>query len=324
MAIDTTASNLRDPSSEEHLLQPSPNALRRLLKRKVAVLCLIIIITIYLAGLFAPLAAPYGFNQIDLDNTFAGPSLEHPFGTDRLGRDVLSRIMWSAQTTVIVSAAAVFSGGIVLGVGLGLIAGYLGGRTDNIIMRIGDAFFALPDILLLIIIVATVRDRVVGLFRNFEDWSGFPGIVSSGAPDYFLIFTALALFSWVGMARVIRSQVLALRESDYILAAQAMGASVRRILFRHLLPNVSNIIIVSVSFSLGAAAAAEVGLSFLGIGVRPPHPSFGAMIFDAAGPRNILNHPNLVFIPSAVIASLLFAFALLGDALNDVLSPRRR
>ena len=304
--------------------RPRPSAVRRLLSRKVAVVCLVVIAIVYLAGLFAPLAAPYGFNDIDLDNTFAGPSLDHPFGTDRLGRDVLSRVMWSAQTTVIVSAAAVLSGGIVLGVGLGLLSGYVGGRLDTFIMRIGDAFFALPDILLLIIIVATVRDRVVDVFRDVEGWSGVGGIVSSGAPDYILIFTALALFGWVGMARVIRSQVLAIRESDYVLAARAMGAPTWRILYRHLLPNVSNIVIVSVSFSLGIAAAAEVGLSFLGIGVRPPHPSFGAMIFDTAGPRNILAHPNLIFIPSAIIASLLFAFALLGDALNDVLSPRRR
>jgi ABC-type dipeptide/oligopeptide/nickel transport system permease subunit len=191
-------------------------------------------------------------------------------------------------------------------------------------MRLADAFFALPDILLLIIIVATIRGKVVEAFRNFEEWSGIGGIVSSGAPDYFLIFTALALFGWVGMARVIRSQVLSLRESDYVLASRAMGASVWRVIFRHLLPNVSPIVIVAVTFALGAAGATEVGLSFLGIGIQPPHPSFGAMIFDAAGARNVLAHPNLIFIPSAVIAALLLAFALLGDALNDVLNPRRR
>ena len=304
--------------------RPAAGVLRRLLRRKLAVISLAVIAVIYLAGLLAPVAAPHSFSEIDLENVFAGPSLEHPFGTDRLGRDVLSRVIWSAQTTVIVSAAAVLSGAIVLGVGLGLLAGYLGGRIDNLIMRLADTFFALPDILLLIIITATMRDKVVDAFGNFEEWSGIGGIVESGAPFYFLVFVALALFGWVGMARVIRSQVLALRESDYVLAARAMGASVWRVLFRHLLPNVSNIIIISLTFSLGAAGAAELGLSFLGIGIQPPHPSFGAMIFDAAGPRNILAHPNLIFIPAAVIAALLFAFNLLGDALNDVLNPRRR
>ena len=323
MAVRAAAGSQEEPL-EVAEGRPTRSAFRRLLSRKIAVVCLIVIAIIYLAGLFAPIAAPYGFNEIDLENTFAGPSWEHPFGTDRLGRDVLSRVMWSAQTTIIISGAAILSGSLILGVGLGLLAGYVGGRLDNFIMRVADIFFALPDIILLLIIVATLQGRVVDIFRDFEDWSGFGGIVSSGAPDYFLIFTALALFGWVGMARVIRSQVLALRESDYVLAARAMGASVWRIMFRHLLPNVSNLIIVAVTFSLGAAAAAEVGLSFLGIGVRPPHPTFGAMIFDAAGTRAVAAHPNLIFIPSAVIAALLFSFALLGDALNDVLSPRRR
>lgn len=323
MAVRAAAGSPEEPL-EVAEGRPTRSAFRRLLSRKIAVACLIVIAIIYLAGLFAPIAAPYGFNDIDLENTFAGPSWEHPFGTDRLGRDVLSRVMWSAQTTVIISGAAILSGSLVLGVGLGLLAGYIGGRLDNFIMRLADVFFALPDIILLLIIVATLQGRVVDIFRDFEDWSGFGGIVSSGAPDYFLIFTALALFGWVGMARIIRSQVLALRESDYVLAARAMGASVWRIMFRHLLPNVSNLIIVAVTFSLGSAAAAEVGLSFLGIGVRPPHPTFGAMIFDTAGTRAVAAHPNLIFIPSAVIAALLFAFALLGDALNDVLSPRRR
>ena len=321
MAVE--AAGLEEPLAVAEV-RPRAGVLRRLLRKKVAVVCIIVIAIIYLAGLLAPLVAPYSFSEIDLENVFAGPSLEHPFGTDRLGRDVLSRVILSAQTTVIVSAAAVLSGGLALGVSLGLLAGYVGGRLDNFIMRLADAFFALPDILLLIIIVATVHDKVVDMFRNFEEWSGIGGIVESGAPDYFLIFTALALFGWVGMARIIRAQVLSLRETDYVLAARAMGASVWRVIFRHLLPNVSNIIIVAVTFSLGAAGAAEVGLSFLGIGVRPPHPTFGAMIFDAAGPRNILAHPNLIFIPSAVIAALLLAFNLLGDALNDVLSPRRR
>jgi ABC-type dipeptide/oligopeptide/nickel transport system permease subunit len=323
MVVTGASGGLAEPL-EAVEMRRGAGALRRLLRKRIAVVCLLVIAVIYLAGLLAPFVAPHGFNDIDLENTFSGPSLEHPLGTDRLGRDVLSRVIWSAQTTLIVSGAAVLSGGLLLGVGLGLLAGYVGGRLDNFIMRVADAFFALPDILLLIIIVATVRDKVVDMFRNFEEWFGIGGIVSSGAPDYFLIFTALSLFGWVGMARVIRSQVLSLRESDYVLAARAVGASVWRVIFRHLLPNVSNIIVVSVTFSLGVAGAAEVGLSFLGVGVRPPHPSFGAMIFDAAGARNIQAHPSLIFIPSAVIAALLLAFNLLGDALNDVLNPRRR
>jgi oligopeptide transport system permease protein len=298
-------------------------ALRRLLRKRLAMFCLVVIVVIYLAGLLAPLVSPYGYNEQDLENTFAGPSLAHPLGTDRLGRDMLSRVIWASQTTVIISAAAIFTGGLVLGVGLGLLAGYAGGRLDNFIMRVADAFFALPDILLLLLITVTVRPRVEGLFDKFKSWPVAGGLVEAGAPDYFLVFGALALFGWVGIARLIRSQVLSLRENDYVLAARASGASVGRILARHLLPNVGNIIIVSVTFSLGAMAGTEIMLSWLGIGITYPHPSFGGMIYDGSDLSSLRAHPHLLLVPATVVALLLFAFNLLGDALNDVLSPRR-
>jgi ABC-type dipeptide/oligopeptide/nickel transport system permease subunit len=298
--------------------------LRRLLRKRLAMVCLVVILVIYLAGILAPLVAPYGYNKQELDNAFAGPSLAHPLGTDRLGRDMLSRVIWASQTTVIISAAAIFTGGLVLGVGLGLLAGYAGGRVDNFIMRVADAFFALPDILLLLLITATVRPRVEGLFDKFKSWPVAGGLVGAGAPDYFLVFGALALFGWVGIARLIRSQVLALRESDYVLAARAMGASLGRILARHLLPNVTNIITVSVTISLGAMAGTEIMLSWLGIGITYPHPSFGAMIAEGSDLSSLRAHPHLLLVPATVVALLLFAFNLLGDALNDILSPRRR
>ncbi len=314
---------LEEPLEEEPL-QPRPGALSRLMRRQLAVICLAIIVAIYLAGILAPWVAPYGYNKQDLDNAFAGPTLEHPLGTDRLGRDMLSRVMWSAQTTVIISVAAIVTGGLALGVGLGLLAGYARGWVDSVIMRVADAFFALPDILLLLLITATVRPRVDDLFDELKPWPVMGGLVDAGAPDYFLIFGVLALFGWVGISRVVRSQVLALRETDYVLAARAMGGSVWRVLGRHLLPNVSNIIIVSVTFSLGAIAGTEIMLTWLGIGVQPPHPSFGAMIWDGSSLTTLRAHPNLLLVPAVVVALLLFAFNLLGDALNDVLSPRRR
>jgi ABC-type dipeptide/oligopeptide/nickel transport system permease subunit len=261
---------------------------------------------------------------VDFGNTFAGPSLDHPFGTDRLGRDMLSRVMWASQTTVIISAAAILTGGLALGVTLGLLAGYAGGRTDNVIMRVADAFFALPDILLLLLITATVRPRVEDFFERFDGWPVLGGLIDQGLPDYFLIFGALSLFGWVGMARIVRSQVLSLRETDYVLAARAAGARTPRVLFRHLLPNVSNIVVVAITFSLGSIAGAEIALTWLGIGIQPPHPSFGVMIFDASGLTNLRAHPELMLVPAVVVAALLFAFNLLGDALNDVLSPHRR
>ncbi len=314
------------PALEQPEVRPVPSfrVLRRLARRPLAVLALVVIVAIYMAGILAPWAAPYSFNKTDFEHRFVGPSLDHPLGTDRLGRDLFSRAMWSAQTTVIVSGAAILTGGLALGVTLGLLSGYAGGRLDNLIMRLADAFYAVPTILLLLIINATLKDRVEDIFRDVEDWTGIGGLVSSGAPSYFLVFGALSLFGWVGMARLVRSQVLSLRESDYVLAAQAAGASTRRILFRHLLPNITNLMVVAVTLSLGAVAGTEVALSWLGIGVQPPHPSFGAMIFDGSGPTNLRAHPNLLLVPAAVVAGLVLSFNLLGDVLTDILSPKRR
>ncbi|MFQ5471717.1 MAG: ABC transporter permease [Dehalococcoidia bacterium] len=168
---------------------------RRLAKRPVAVVAIVIIVIIYGAGLFAPIVSPYGFNKTDFENRFAGPSVEHPLGTDRLGRDTLSRLIWSAQTTVIISAAAVVTGSLVFGVTAGLVAGYFGGRTDAVIMRVADTFFSVPTILLLLIINSTLEGRVDSLFRDVEDFLGTDWIVSSGAPSYFLVFGALAIFA---------------------------------------------------------------------------------------------------------------------------------
>lgn len=321
MAVETVAPALEGAPEAP---APGPSLIRRLLRRRLAALALAVIAVIYLAGLLAPVAAPYSYTDADFENTFAGPSLEHPFGTDRLGRDMLSRVMWSAQTTVIVSVLTLATGGMALGVTLGLVAGYAGGRTDNIIMRLGDLFYSVPTILLLLIINATLRQRVEGAFADFEDWSGIEGIVDSGAPSYILVFGALSIFGWVGMARLIRSQVLSLREMDYVLAARAAGAGMGRIILRHLLPNVTNIIVVAATLLLGTAAGAEVALTWLGIGIQPPHPSFGSMIFDGSGLTNLRAHPNLLLVPASVVAALLLSFNLLGDALNDVLSPRRR
>lgn len=299
-------------------------ALRRLARKRLAVACLVVILLFYMAGIFAPLLAPYGNDEQDLDATLQGPSARHLLGTDRLGRDMLSRLIWASRTTVIVTAATILTGGIVLAVGLGLLAGYRGGLVDSIIGRVGDVFYSLPGLVMLILITATMRPKVQELARHLEGWTGIGGIRDSGAPDYFLVFGALSLFGWVGGARVIRSQVLSVRESEYVVAARTMGASTARIILRHILPNVSNIIIVSVSASLGAIAGSEVALTWFGVGVQPPTPSFGAMIYEGSGLRAINAHPYLLLEPGLAVASLIFAFNLLGDALTDILTPRAR
>ncbi len=300
---------------------PFAVAMRRLLRKKIAVAALAFIAVFYFCGIFAPWVAPHSFTDQDLDNTLQGPSLEHPFGTDRYGRDMFSRVIWASRTTVVITVATLATGGLVLAVGLGLLAGYAGGKVDTAIMRLGDILFALPGLPMLIMINASLGDRVrhIGLLETMED-----ALRIDGFPDYVVIFGALSLFAWVGGARLIRSQVLALRETEYVEAARAMGASTTRIIVHHLLPNVSNIVIVSLSASLGAIATTEIALSWFGVGVQPPTPSFGVMLYEGGSIRTLQADPHLLIVPAVVVATLIFSFNLLGDALNDVLTPRAR
>ncbi len=303
---------------------PFAAAMGRLLRKKLAVLAIVIISVFYLSAVFADLVAPYGYDEQDLGVSLQNPSWRHPFGTDRLGRDQLSRVIYSTRATAIVTAATLLTGGLLLGVGLGLLSGYAGGRTDAAITRVGEVFYVLPGLLILIVFRAALGDRVREAAIRFEDWSGWDGLVDFGVADYFALFAALSLFSWVGTARLIRSQVLSLREREFILAARASGASTSRILRHHLLPNVTNLIIIGLSAGLASIAGSEIALSWLGLGVQPPAPSFGRLINEFSGPFVLRTHPYLLLFPALVVALLFYAFNLLGDALNDVLNPRRR
>ncbi|MFQ5933389.1 MAG: ABC transporter permease subunit [Dehalococcoidia bacterium] len=255
------------------------------------------------------------------------PSLDHPFGTDWLGRDYFSRIIYGIRTTVIITVASVLTGSLLIGLFMGATAGFFGGKIDNIILRVGEIFLAFPGILLVILIAATVRPRFEEWARSFESWSGIEGIVRSGAVDYFVVFAALTMFGWVGMARLVRGQILHLKESQYVDAARAMGASNARLITRHLLPNAISPVIVSVSMGMGSVAGAEIVLSFFGIGVQPPNPSLGRMIAENFGAANLSilrNDPHLILVPVFTIAIIIYAWNLLGDGLNDVLNPRTR
>ncbi len=299
-------------------------AIRHLLRKKIAVVCLIVIAAFYVIGILAPWIAPYGYSEQNLDLSFDGPSWAHPFGTDRNGRDVLSRNMFAARTTVIVTLATVSTGSILLPLTFGMLAGYRGGWIDATINRIGEILASMPGLPMLILINVTLRPRVVSWVENVEDLVGWSWMTRSGFADYFLIFFVLSLFGWVTGARLIRAQVLTLRGSEFILAAEASGASTKRVLFQHLLPNILPLVVVGLSASLGAIAGTEIALTFLGVGIQPPHPSFGALITDGASRSVLENHPELLLVPALTVASLVFAFNLLGDALNDVLTPRSR
>ena len=298
-------------------------SLRRLLSNRVGVACLGVILLLYGAGILAPVVTPYGYNDQDLTNVKQSPSLAHPFGTDRLGRDQLTRVIYGLRTTVIITIATVSTGALALGITLGLAAGYFGRITDTVIMRVGEISSAFPELFLVLIITSTLRQPMVDWLRGDLGAVGAT-IVRLGIADYFVLSLALAIFSWFGMARLVRGQVLQAREEQFVEAARAIGSSTRRMLFRHLLPNVMGPVIVTLSASLGAVAGSEILLSFLGIGIQPPTPSLGLMIFENGSLSVLRTTPHLLLFPVSTLAVLLFTFSLLGDAVNDAFNPRTR
>ena len=320
---------LRSEAQAEPLAAPQRGrnylaiSLRRLLANRVGVACLSVILLLYGAGILAPLVTPYGYNDQDLTNVKQSPSLSHPFGTDRLGRDQFTRVIYGLRTTVIITIATVSTGALALGITLGLAAGYFGRMTDTVIMRVGEISSAFPELFLVLIITSTLRQPMVDWLRGDLGSVGAT-IVRLGIADYFVLSLALAIFSWFGMARLVRGQVLQAREEQFVEAARAIGSSTPRMLFRHLLPNVMGPVIVTVSASLGAVAGSEILLSFLGIGIQPPTPSLGLMIFENGSLSVLRTTPHLLLFPVSTLAVLLFTFSLLGDAVNDAFNPRTR
>ena len=298
-------------------------SIHRLLRKKIGVTCLVIIAIMYGSGILAPLVTPYDYNDQDLSITKQSPSLSHPFGTDRLGRDNLTRIIYGLRTTVIITVVTLVTGSLALGITLGLVAGYFGRFIDTLIMRVGEVSSAFPEIFLVLIIVSTFKPPITRWVREVEDLVGFD-IVSLGVVDYLVLSLALAIFSWFGMARLVRGQVLQARENQYVEAARSIGASTPRILVRHLLPNVMSPVIVTVSAGLAAVAGSEVLISFLGIGIQPPTPSLGLMIFENGSISVLRSDPHLLLFPVLTLSLLLFTFNLLGDAVADAFNPRAR
>ena len=296
----------------------------RLVRKKLAVACMSVLALLYAVGLLAPLIAPYEYTAQDYTAIRKPPSAEHWAGTDLKGRDVLTRVMWGIQNTLIITFVAMATGGLVIGVTLGLISGYFGGKVDALIMRVGEVFSSFPDILLMIILAATLGPRVRDFMRWLEDNTFMDGLVSSGAADYFVISLALVSFNWIGMARLVRGQVLQLKATQYVEAAQSVGANTPRVLLNHLLPNAISPIVVSVSMGMGSMVGAEIILSWLGLGIQPPRPSLGTMLLEAGSLSALREVPWMLIAPGIVAWALVLCWNLLGDALNDVLNPRTR
>src|SRR6516165_3961662 len=259
----------------------------------------VILIAIFLlCALFAPWIAPDDPASIDLPGRLMGPSRTHWFGTDELGRDILSRIVYGARISMLVGGSVV-AVSLTLGLILGSVAGYYGGAVDRLLnVIVMNAFMSFPGILLAIAFVAFLG----------------PGIFN-------LIF-ALSLGGWVGYARLVRGQVLAVREREFVEAARALGASDMRIIGRHILPNIIQPVIVQAAIGMAGAILAEATMSFLGLGVPPPAASWGAMLNDARS--HLFDSPHLVLFPAAAVMLAVLSYNFIGDGLRDYLDPRSR
>jgi peptide/nickel transport system permease protein len=257
---------------------------------------LVVLLSVVLAAAAGPLVLPSPIEQPDIEHGGQPPSLAHPFGTDQLSRDVLARVTGGARVSLSVAAIAVAMS-ISLGALVGLVAGYHGGPVDALLMRIVDAALAIPRLFLLLLLLAL--------------WERIP------LAAFILVVGATG---WFGTSRLVRAEVLRLRESEYVLAARALGGGARRIMFRHLLPNAIGPLLVAATLGVGEVILLEAGLSFLGLGIQPPTPSWGGMIFDA---REVLvSAPWASVFPALAIALTVLSANLVGDALRDATDPR--
>lgn len=298
---------------------PWRDAWRRLRRNRVGLASLIFLAAVFLVGILSPWTAPYSYSIQNLSIVQQPPSGAHWLGTDSFGRDLLSRIMWGSRTAFMV-ATVVVTVSTLLGIFFGAMAGYFGRWVDTAIMRFSDFLFAFPGLLLAILLAATMRPTIVEWTRQIEGSIGMPGLSRTGLVDYLVVFLALSTLGWAGLARLVRGQVLSLKEKDFVEAARAMGATPWRIIWRHILPNTIGVLLVATSMGMGGAIMGESVLSFVGLGIKPPNPSWGAMIEEEY--RFWRTHAHLVFVPGGVVALVIFAFNFLGDGLNDAFNPR--
>ncbi len=271
--------------------------LRVLFTNKLGLIGLSILALFTLVTLLAPWIAPYDPYETDLSNALKPPSREHPLGTDEQGRDILSRIMYGARLTLGMAIGATMLGALI-GVPLGLVSGYYGGRIDFILQRITDILLALPGFLLAL---------------------AFAAVLGPGA---FNVVISVGVYFVPIYIRIARASTLQVREMEYVRAAEQLGLSKARILFKHILPNVASPIIVQTTLNLGVAVLFASGLGFLGLGVPPPHPEWGTML--GTGRAYIFYAPHVIYFPGLAILLTVLAFNFIGDALREALDPRLR
>ena len=290
---------------------------RRLLRNRAAAFALAVIVIFGLMAVVGPFITPYSYDKQNLDHITESPSWDYVMGTDQLGRDLFSRLIYGSRVSFAVAIGAEI---VIIGIGvpLGLISGYFGGRVDTLITRVIDILYAFPNLLLTILIISYLRANLsaavdegssLWLWKQLDKSSG--GLIA--------VFIVMALTYWIGVARLVRGQVLSLKEKEFIEAARGIGLPASRILRVHLFPNILAPVIVAAAFGIPGAIMLEAGLSYLGLGIQPPLPSWGGMI--AEGLPVMRSYPHLIVFPALALSILLLAFTYLGDGLRDALDP---
>lgn len=292
----------KDKGAAETVSRPSlsywQDAWKRLVKNKMAMLGLIFLILLIFMAIFGPILSPHNVNQQVLSNQYQPPSSEHWFGTDNLGRDVFTRTWYGARISLFVGMMAALID-VVIGIIYGGVSGYKGGRTDGIMMRIIEILYGLPYLLVVILLLVVM------------------------GPSLLTIIIALSVTGWVGMARIVRGQVMQIKNYEFVLASQSFGTKTSRIIRKNLLPNTMGPIIVQMTLTVPTAIFAEAFLSFIGLGIQAPHASWGVMANDSLGAILSGNWWTLFF-PAFFISFTMFAFNVLGDGLQDALDPKLR
>lgn len=269
----------------------------RLKKNKMALLGLIIIVCLIVVAIFGPIFSSHTYDEQNLMMTNSSPSWEHWFGTDNLGRDIFIRVLYGARISLAIGIVASLLN-LFIGVIYGGITGFCGGKIDRIMMNIVDILYSVPTLLYVILLMVILK----------------PGLIN--------IFIALGIGYWLQMARIVRGQILSMKEQEFILAARTIGVSKKRILFRHLLPNAMGAIIVTMTLAIPDAIFTEAFLSFIGLGVSAPMASWGVLASE--GVNNLRAYPFQLFFPAVAISVTMLAFNFLGDGLRDVLEPKMR
>ncbi|HEU4639107.1 MAG TPA: ABC transporter permease, partial [Candidatus Binatia bacterium] len=291
-----------ESAANERRMTPATTQIRNFCRfDAVAGASAVFIMIVLLSGFAVPWISPYGSGELREDNLLAGPSWNHPMGTDALGRDLLTRVLYGARVSMTVGIGTALIA-LIIGTTYGLVSGFKGGPIDDLMMRLVDIFYGLPDMLIFILLSLLFGKSIGGLL------------------------VALGLVTWVRFARITRGQVLQAKEFVYVEGARAMGAPRRRILMRHILPNILGPILVTLTFSIPAAILAESTLSFIGLGINDPYSGWGTSWGTLAqdGWRAMRAYPHIIFFPAAAIVLTILAFNTVGNALRDLLDPRTR